>query len=60
MLEKTIKEDPYRIVFGTDYGMCSIGKHIELVNSLDIDDKCKENIFYRNALKLYNLNIKNL
>lgn len=58
VLEKTIKENPYRIVFGTDYGMCSIEKHIQLVNSLDISDEYKENIFYRNALKLYNLNIK--
>jgi len=60
VLEKTIKEDPYRIVFGTDYGMCNIEKHIELVNSLDIGDEYKKNIFYKNALKLYNLNIKSL
>jgi len=54
-LEKIALNDIDRIIFGTDYGMCSIKDHIDLVRSLIIDDSSKRKIFYDNAVKLYKL-----
>jgi len=46
-----------RIIFGTDYGDCCIEDHIDLVNSLNIDNYAKQRILYNNAVKLYKLKI---
>ncbi|MCL2483924.1 MAG: amidohydrolase family protein [Firmicutes bacterium] len=51
------KENIDRIIFGTDYYMCSIADHIALVNSLDIKEEDKQKIFYDNAKRLYRLEI---
>jgi len=56
-LSKIAQENIERVIFGTDYGMCSIKAHIDLVNSLDIPDESKKMIFCDNAIKLYKLKI---
>jgi predicted TIM-barrel fold metal-dependent hydrolase len=56
-LTLTVRERPNQVIFGTDYAMCSIKKHIELVESLEIGRSAKERIFSKNAIKLFHLNL---
>jgi predicted TIM-barrel fold metal-dependent hydrolase len=58
ILVKTIKKKPDSVLFGTDYSMCSMEKHIALINSLKISRKEKEKVFYKNAAKLFKLRLK--
>jgi uncharacterized protein len=55
VLTSTIVEHPDNVVFGTDYAMCDIRKHINLIDSLEIEEQLKSKIFSQNAIKLYNL-----
>jgi predicted TIM-barrel fold metal-dependent hydrolase len=55
ILALTAKERPNNVVFGTDYAMCSIKKHIELVESLEISRQEKNRILGENAIKLFHL-----
>ncbi|MEM3700872.1 MAG: amidohydrolase family protein [Candidatus Bathyarchaeia archaeon] len=57
VLTQTVRERPNQVVFGTDYAMCSIKKHIELVESLEIERLAKVKIFSENAIKLFRLNL---
>lgn len=57
ILEKTIKDNPESVLFGTDYGICTFRSHINLINSLKISKEEKEMVFYRNAIKLFKLKI---
>jgi predicted TIM-barrel fold metal-dependent hydrolase len=58
ILTLTAKERPDNVVFGTDYAMCDIRKHIALIESLAIQRELKERIFSRNSIKLFRLNLK--
>jgi predicted TIM-barrel fold metal-dependent hydrolase len=58
VLTLTANERPDNVLFGTDYAMCSIKKHIDLINSLDIDEGQKEKIFCRNAIELFKLRLE--
>lgn len=55
ILALTAKERPNNVVFGTDYAMCNIKKHIELVESLEISRQEKNRILSENAIKLFHL-----
>ncbi len=55
ILAKTIKRRAESVLFGTDWPMCDLKKHLNLINSLDITKKEKENIFYKNSLRLFRL-----
>lgn len=55
ILLKTISERPDNIIFGTDWPMCKIEEHIELVNSLSLNKEIEESIFSRNAERTYKL-----
>ena len=57
ILERTIADNPTSVLFGSDFGMCDINAHIELIDGLNISNKLKEAIYYRNAVKLYHLEI---
>jgi len=57
VLTLTAKERPNNVVFGTDYAMCSIRRHIELVESLEIDRLTKDKIFSENAIRLFHLRL---
>jgi len=57
VLALTAKERPNNVVFGTDYSMCSIKKHLELVESLEIDRRIKDMIFSKNAIELFHLRL---
>ena len=56
-LNRIVKRNPERVLFGTDYGMCSIEDHIDLVNSLDISNDSKQMIFYDNAIRIFKLSL---
>ncbi len=55
ILTKTIKRRSDSVIFGTDWPMCDTKKHIDLINSLPITKEEKENIFYKNSLKIFRL-----
>lgn len=55
VLLKTITDRPDQVIFGTDYPMCKIESHIELVKSLNLSQDEKNKIFSTNAIKLYKL-----
>ena len=54
-LSKIAQKYPDRLIFGSDYSACNIQLHIDLVNNLDILEKGKELIRWKNAIKVYNL-----
>ena len=56
-LSAMAKHHPERILFGSDYGMCSIKAHLDLVHSLPIPEAQKRMILAGNALKLYNISL---
>ncbi|OGY44960.1 MAG: hypothetical protein A2744_01495 [Candidatus Buchananbacteria bacterium RIFCSPHIGHO2_01_FULL_44_11] len=55
ILVKTIKRKSDSVIYGTDWPICSFTKHINLINSLPISAKAKQDIFFRNSLKLFPL-----
>ena len=55
VLTSTITEHPSNVVFGTDYAISNIGKHLALIDSLDIEDELKSKVFFKNAIRLFNL-----
>ena len=55
VLTLTAKQYPHNVVFGTDYPMCSIKKHITLIKSLPIQAESKERIFYKTQSDCSNL-----
>ncbi|MEM2112117.1 MAG: amidohydrolase family protein [Candidatus Bathyarchaeia archaeon] len=57
VLKLTADWRPSNLVFGTDYAMCSISKHIKLVNSLEIERPIKDRIFSENAIRLFHLKV---
>ena len=57
ILEKTVLRKPSNVVFGTDWPICSVRKHRELIKSLKVSQELKDKIFSLNAIKLYRLGI---
>jgi predicted TIM-barrel fold metal-dependent hydrolase len=57
VLLKTLQDDPEKLIFGTDYAMCSIKDHTQMINQLPVSDDIREGIFWRNAVKVFNLSI---
>lgn len=58
VLTSTAERRPYNVVFGTDYAMCNIKKHIALIESLAIRREFKEMIFSKNSIQLFKLKLK--
>ena len=57
ILTKTIKRNPDNVIFGTDWPMCDVKKHVDLINSLNLTKEEKNKVFYRNAMKVFKLDI---
>lgn len=55
ILRKTISDRPDNVIFGTDWPMCKIEDHIELVKSLGLSKMVAEKVFYKNSTNVYNL-----
>ncbi len=58
VLLKILAEDPGKVIFGTDYAMCSRPDHIRMVKRLPVPDAVREGIFWRNAVKVFNLPVE--
>lgn len=58
VLRQTILDRPGQVIFGTDWPMCSIGDHIDLVTSLNLSNDIREKIFSENAVNLYKLPVR--
>lgn len=57
ILTKTVKRQPDSVLFGTDWPIGDLKKHIDLINSLSIAQGEKQNIFSKNAISLFKLKI---
>lgn len=57
ILKKTIVDRPNQVIFGTDWPMCKIGKHIELVKSLALEKNIEKKVFSGNTVSIYKLSI---
>ena len=55
VLLKTLTHDAGRVLFGTDYAMCSRPDHIRMIEQLPVDRATREMIFWRNAVTVFRL-----
>lgn len=55
ILKRIIEKAPSRVIFGSDYGGCSQRQHIELIKGLHLEKSVEEDIFWNNAVKIYQL-----
>ncbi len=55
ILRKTISDRPDKVIFGTDWPMCKIEEHIELVKSLGLDEDMEQKVFSGNAREIYDI-----
>jgi uncharacterized protein len=55
ILIKTIERKSGSVLFGSDWPMCNVKKHIDLINSLSITREERQRVFYKNSLKLFRL-----
>ena len=55
VLLKTLQDDPRKVVFGTDYAMCTFDEHLRLIDSLPITEEVRQGILWRNAVGLFGL-----
>ena len=58
VLKKTINNRSDNVILGSDWPMCKIKDHIDIVNSLNLESDVKNKIFYKNSINLYKLAIK--
>ncbi len=54
-LARVAQSHAHRLLFGSDYGACDIAGHIDLVQSLEIEQEKKRAILYDNAARLYGI-----
>lgn len=55
ILKKTVELKPDNVMFGTDWPMCPVDKHIQLIKDLELDAKIEEKIFFLTQLIFVNL-----
>jgi hypothetical protein len=58
VLKKIVLKKPDQVMFGTDFPMCPVDKHIQMIKDLKMDCQIEEKIFSGNAINLYKLEIK--
>lgn len=57
ILKKTIANRPDKVIFGTDWPMCKIEEHIELVKSLGLSEDLESGVFRENSKRIYKLSL---
>jgi hypothetical protein len=57
ILRKTIIDRSNNVIFGTDWPMCKIEDHIELIKSLGLSKDVEDGVFYGNSEIIYKLNV---
>jgi hypothetical protein len=55
VISQTIRDRPDQVVFGSDWPMCRMQAHLDLVNSLDLDPATRNKVLGENAVALYDL-----
>ena len=58
VLTDTLAGNPQSVIFGTDYAMCDLQDHIDLIRSLPISVEDREGVFWRNAANVFRLPIE--
>lgn len=51
---------PEKFMFGSDYSICDIGDHINLLSNLELSENKREMVFYKNALNIYHIKEESL
>lgn len=57
-LEAVVTRQPDKVLFGTDWPICDVGQHLRLVASLPISEAAQDLILWRNAERVFALEIK--
>lgn len=57
VLQDTLKRNPSRVIFGTDYTMCTIDSHKKLVKNLKVGSEVERKVYYQNAINVYGLKV---
>lgn len=57
ILKKTINDGHNKVIFGTDWPMCKMESHVNLIKSLGLKKNIEEKIFFKNAIGVYKLSI---
>lgn len=55
ILTKTIRRRGGSLIFGSDWPICDVKKHIGLIHSLPITEEEKKKVLYKNSLELFQL-----
>ena len=55
IVKRIIDRVPNRVIFGSDFSCCSQKEHIEFIKELKLTKSIEDNIFWRNAKTVYNL-----
>lgn len=55
VLKKIVKDAPDRVLFGSDYSCCNQKEHIEFIRELKLEKNLEDNIFWKNARRIYRL-----
>ncbi len=55
VIAQTIRDRPDQVMFGSDWPMCRMQAHLDLVNSLDLDRATRNKVLDENAAALYDL-----
>jgi hypothetical protein len=58
VLKKVVLAKPANVLFGSDWPMCPVDKHIQLIKDLNLGFEAEEKIFALNAVALYSLDIR--
>jgi len=56
-LEDVVTQKPEKVLYGTDWPICDVGEHLQLVASLSISDAAKKLILSRNAERIFALKL---
>ncbi|RJR31174.1 hypothetical protein C4569_03020 [Candidatus Parcubacteria bacterium] len=55
ILIKTISRDRHSLIFGSDWPMTDMAAHINLIKTLPVADSLKDDIYFRNAIRVFKL-----
>jgi predicted TIM-barrel fold metal-dependent hydrolase len=55
VLQRAVQEIPQQVLFGTDWPICDVEAHLELVRGLSVDDATKAMVLSSNAVRLFRL-----
>ncbi|CAN5734608.1 hypothetical protein BH23GEM9_BH23GEM9_20770 [soil metagenome] len=51
--------DPSKLLYGTDWPICDMGSYIRFVNQLHLTEQENDQIFWRNAARLFRIDLPN-